>query len=106
MARVIWSTPARLEFDVILATIRREAGPHHAEKWRRRFEKALATIQTFPESGSPVEEFPWKNWRESIVGPYRIIYRFDGTNCRVLSAVRAERDLTQRFPEDGDDEPQ
>lgn len=105
MARVIWSTAARLEFNVILAAIRHEAGPHVGEKWRRRFAKAIDMIAVLPESGSPVEEFPWKSWRESIIGPYRLIYRFDGTVCRILSAIRAERDLKRRFVDEAGDEP-
>ncbi|QEL16480.1 type II toxin-antitoxin system RelE/ParE family toxin [Limnoglobus roseus] len=57
MAGIVWTTDARREFDGILATIRREVGLGSAQKWQRRFAKAVAQIATHPELGSPLEEF-------------------------------------------------
>jgi hypothetical protein len=50
-------------------------------------------LATTPEIGAPVEELEWPGVREQIVGSYRVLYRFDGTTCRVGAVVRAERDL-------------
>ena len=104
MAGIVWTTDARREFDGVLATIRKEAGLSAAQKWQRRFAKAVAQIAAFPELGSPVEEYPWRDYREQFVGPYRMIYRFDSTNCRILSVTRGEQRLPRRLDEPAGDE--
>lgn len=58
MAGIIWTTDARREFDGILTTIRREVGLHHAQKWQRRFARAVALIEALPQVCSPVGEYP------------------------------------------------
>ncbi len=102
MAKIIWSAPTRFDLEMILATIAREVGQHVARKWSQRISRAIAQLALFPEIGSEVEVFPFRNFREQIVGPYRIIYRFDGVNCRLLAIVRAQQDLTRRLNTEDD----
>lgn len=72
-----------------------------AEAWRVRIEKAVSALEALPEIGAPVEELDWPGVREQIVGNYRVLYRYDGTTCRVGAVVRAERDLRRAvMPED------
>ena len=93
MARIIWSPRASREWESILTTIGREAGSAVRLKWKRKFDKAVNALVQFPEIGSPVEDFGIGGLREQIVGPYRIIYVFTGTECRISRFLRAEQDL-------------
>jgi plasmid stabilization system protein ParE len=52
-------------------------------------------LETFPEIGARVEEFPFLHLRERLVGSYRILYFFDGSDCRIARIVRAEQDLSR-----------
>ncbi len=93
MARIIWSPRASRDWEIILSTIGREAGTSVRLKWKRKFDKAVNALIRFPEIGCPVEDFGIGNLREQIVGPYRIIYLFTGTVCRISRLLRAEQEL-------------
>jgi hypothetical protein len=60
----------------------------------------VETLKRFPEAGAPVEEKGFEAFRELLVGPFRIIYRFTGTECRIGAVVRAERDLHRAIDPD------
>ena len=57
-----------------LSYIRRD-NPDAAFRVRQRAETALRRLETFPESGRVVPEFPDLPYREVIVPPYRFFYR-------------------------------
>jgi plasmid stabilization system protein ParE len=78
-----------------LSRIAREASPRTAAVWAGRIRRPVATLADLPEIGSPVDDSPVPGLRERIVGPYRIIYRFDGADCLIVTLVRAEQDLRQ-----------
>lgn len=60
-------------------------------------------LEQFPEIGTPVEDLDRLGLRERLVGPYRVIYRFTGTECRIGAVVRVERDLSRAItPDDFD----
>ena len=95
MAGISWSAAARADLQRIVTRIAREASPRTAREWGDRLRAAVDLLETLPEIGSPVEDVPIAGLRERIVGPYRIIYQFDGTDCRVLAIPRAEQDLSR-----------
>lgn len=100
MAQIIWSSRARRQFEMTLSVIGRESGQAIAEKWGRRFAKALRQIEQFPEIGSPVEDVNVPGLREQIVGPYRVIDLFDGTDCHLAFVIRAQRQLDEGLTPD------
>jgi len=65
---------ARVQFLAAIATIRRQS-PIAARKFRDRAGKSLHRLRRFPQSGSPVQEFPDLPFREVFVTPYRFFYR-------------------------------
>jgi plasmid stabilization system protein ParE len=75
-----------------------------AAKWARKLYRSTDILKRLPEIGSPVEEFPGKNLREIIVGPFRVIYRYESGVCRVMTVVRGQRDPRRHFDPDADDE--
>lgn len=100
MAEITWSPRGRRQLEIILSVIAREAGASVAEKWGRRFTKAVRLVEQFPEIGSPVEELNIPGVREQIVGPYRVIYQFDGTACHIAFVLRAEKQLDSGLTQD------
>jgi plasmid stabilization system protein ParE len=70
-------------------------------KWADKLRDAAGALARFPEIGSPVEDAPVPHLREQIVGSYRLIYRYDGNECLILTIARAEQDLRRLLaPED------
>lgn len=68
-------TPAgRRQFLDAVSYIRRES-PVAAAAFRQRAEAALRRLESFPESGRTVPEFPDLPYREVILSPYRFFYR-------------------------------
>jgi toxin ParE1/3/4 len=65
---------ARAQFLAALSYIRRD-NRDAALRVRRRVETVLRKLESFPESGRTVPEFPDLPYREVIVPPYRFFYR-------------------------------
>ena len=93
MARVTWTERANSDLRRTLNHLRRVASQATARKWAARIRAAVGRIEATPELGAPVEDAGNDGLREWIVGPFRIIYRFDGTTSEIQVVVRAERDL-------------
>jgi plasmid stabilization system protein ParE len=93
MAGIIWSPDARFDYERHLTRIAREASWRTAAKWAEKFRNSIQLLEQFPGIGAPVEDVPILGLRERLVGPYRLIYRYDGRDCRILSIPRAEQDL-------------
>ena len=100
MALVIWSPTARADLRAVYDRIARDS-VLTADQWLNKLLESVSVLEQFPEIGSPIEEPGFTAYREQIVGPYRIIYHYNGTECRIGTIVRAERDLRNvTFPED------
>jgi toxin ParE1/3/4 len=59
--------------------------------------KTVERLQTFPESGRTLPEFPYLTYREVIVGSYRCIYLFEPPTNRVymVTVVHGSRMLLE-----------
>lgn len=71
-----------------------------ADKWVNKLIEAVDGLELFPEIGSPVEEKGFAAFRELLVGPYRVIYRYTGEECHIGAIIRAERDLSRAISPD------
>jgi plasmid stabilization system protein ParE len=100
MARIIWSPDAASDLQRHLKWISEEASLTIALKWASKFRDAVSALERFPELGAPVEELPFTHLRERLLGRYRILYFFDGADCRIVRIVRAEQDLLRVFTVD------
>lgn len=101
MADVLWSPTASRHLGTILSVISKEAGAAAALKWNRRFLKASRQLEKFPEIGSPIEDIVVPGFREQIVGPYRMIYHFDGLAVQMAFVLRGDQDLDRALTEAG-----
>jgi plasmid stabilization system protein ParE len=101
MALIQWSPDARFGLSGIIGRIR-VSDPRTAEKWLSRIERLIETLERLPEIGSPVEEEPSLGLRELIVGPYRIIYKYDQPTdvCRIRYVVDGRRDVRRMLMPD------
>lgn len=72
--KIRFTKSARAQFLAALAYIRRD-NPDAAARVRKKAETVLRRLETFPESGRVVPEFPDLPYREVIVPPYRFFYR-------------------------------
>ena len=99
MAEVIWTYPARDNLHYVLAPLRRDS-ELIAEKWLNKIFAAMDSLKRFPESGTPMEEKGFEAFRELLVGPFRIIYRYTGSECRIGAVIRAERALHRAIDPD------
>ncbi len=68
-------TPAgRKQFLSALAYIHQDS-PQAAVEFREKAEQRLRRLESFPESGRVLPEFPDLPFREVIVSPYRFFYK-------------------------------
>ncbi|MDE0028557.1 MAG: type II toxin-antitoxin system RelE/ParE family toxin [Deltaproteobacteria bacterium] len=74
---VRFTLSARAQFLAAISYIRRD-NPEAARRFRQRSEEVLRRIESFPESGRVIPEFPELPYREVVVPPYRFFYRREG----------------------------
>lgn len=72
--KVRFTPSARRSFLDFIAFVRADK-PSAAGRFRTRAEDVLRRLETFPESGRKIAEFPALPYREVIVSPVRFFYR-------------------------------
>ncbi|MDW7711827.1 MAG: type II toxin-antitoxin system RelE/ParE family toxin [Deferrisomatales bacterium] len=82
--KVRFTPAARAQFLSALDYIRRD-DPAAARGMRQRAEQVLRRLETFPESGRTLPEFPDLPYREVIVSPYRCFYRVEGETVWIVA---------------------
>ena len=92
MVRIDWSLPAVNDLHEIFQYIARDSRKY-ARATVERITAATARLAQWPQIGEILAEFPV--YRQFIVGNYRLIYREDAANQRVLiiGVIHAGRDL-------------
>ena len=92
MAKVIWTAPAVEDLRQIHQFIAKDS-KQYAAITVRSLRGAAERLRNFPESGRPVPELPGSRYREVIVSPYRVIYRYAEEKNRVwvLAVVHGSR---------------
>jgi len=90
--RVRFTPSARLQFLGALEYIRRD-DRSAAEKFRKKAEKILSRLESYPESGRLIPEFPELPHREVIVSPYRFFYRIEKKTVWILAVWHGAQNL-------------
>ena len=92
MVRIDWSLPAIEDLREIFQYIARDSRKY-ARATVERITATTARLAKWPQMGEILPEFP--DYRQFIVGNYRLIYREDEANQRVLiiGVIHAGRDL-------------
>ncbi|MCA9440888.1 MAG: type II toxin-antitoxin system RelE/ParE family toxin [Candidatus Omnitrophica bacterium] len=102
MAKVIWTDRALIDLDEIadyIAIDRQGA----AERLVQRIFERVEGLAEFPESGRVPPELEGSHFREVIVDPCRVFYRFKGKSIYILYIMRGERELRRYILDDRED---
>lgn len=92
MAELVWTEPALSDLDAIADYIALDK-PDAAKALVQRVFAHAEQLQSHPESGSLVREFPNSPYRQIVEPPCRIFYRLDGEKIVVLHIMRGEMQL-------------
>ncbi len=95
MAEIIWTQPALNDLNAIAEYIALQNLTAAKELVQKVFAK-VERLEAFPESGRIPPELEHLNYREVVVSPCRVFYRFDGEKVYILFVMRMEQDL-RRF---------
>lgn len=82
--KILFTPSAREQFLGAIEFIARE-NPSAARQLRKRGEKALDRLRSFPGSDRVIPEFPDLPFREVIVPPYRFFYRLSERTVWVVA---------------------
>ncbi|WJG25182.1 type II toxin-antitoxin system RelE/ParE family toxin [Vibrio furnissii] len=92
MAEIIWTEPALSDLNDIAEYIALENVAAAKQLVQTIFAK-VERLENFPESGRIPPELALLSYRELVVNPCRIFYKFDGDKVFILFVMRSERDL-------------
>ncbi|AMF93986.1 type II toxin-antitoxin system RelE/ParE family toxin [Vibrio fluvialis] len=92
MAEIIWTDPALSDLNDIAEYIALENVAAAKQLVQTIFAK-VERLENFPESGRIPPELVHLSYRELVVNPCRIFYKFDGAKVFILFVMRSERDL-------------
>ena len=82
--KLIWS-PLALDKASEIADYISLDNPFAAERWVKAIFKKVEQLISAPELGRMVPEISDRNFRETIYGNYRIIYRLESTAISILT---------------------
>jgi toxin ParE1/3/4 len=94
MARLIWTEPAIKDLDTIAEYIALDK-PDAAQRYIQRVFTAVERLSQFPRSGSIPPEIPNLPYRQVIVPPCRVFYRFSKDYVFIIFVMRSEQSLRQ-----------
>ena len=100
MAEVRWTPQALDDLEAICLFIARDAPPVAAVFAQRAFD-ATDRLADFPESGRIVPEMNDPNFREIILGNYRLIYRLQSGDVQIVTVHHGARELKPTELESG-----
>lgn len=90
MTVVRWTNQAVEDLRSIRLFIERDS-PRYGRLVAERLFEATLRLEQFPRSGRMIPEVDREDYREIIVGEYRIVYRLDGEAAVLLTVFRSSR---------------
>lgn len=99
MARLSWSLVALDNLEDIVDHLAKDSAAYAAAFTQRIFE-AGDRLKEFPELGRIVPEYDRRDLRELIFQGYRMLYRIDGEDVRVVVIIHGSRDLKRLLPDE------
>ena len=94
MAQLIWAEPALDDLDDLADYIAME-NPMAAGCFVKTVIESVDRLEQFPHSGKKPQELPGTPYREIVVPPCRIFYRYDGRTVFIVCVMREERQLSR-----------
>jgi plasmid stabilization system protein ParE len=98
---VEWTAAARSDLHAIVAYIARQGRPMTARSVARRIERAAERLKRYPQRCRRVPEqaeTAEPMLRESVIPPWRVMFRIDGRRVRVAAVVDSRRSLSEWLP--------
>ncbi|XOV81310.1 MAG: type II toxin-antitoxin system RelE/ParE family toxin [Aestuariibacter sp.] len=92
MVEIIWTGAALDDLDKIAEYIA-ISNPTAAKKLIQLIFEKVERLELNPESGKKPLEIKNLNYREILVNPCRIFYKYEGESVFILHVLRQERDL-------------
>ena len=92
MARLIWTEPAAGDLESIADYIALDK-PDAARRYVKIVFAAVERLARFPSSGAVPPEIPDLPYRQIVVPPCRVFYRFRNKTVFILHVMRFERFL-------------
>lgn len=99
MAQLIWTEPALDDLDDLAGYIAMD-NPMAASRLVKKVIENVGRLERFPHSGKKPLELPGTPYREIVVSPCRIFYRFDGNTVYIVYAMREEQQLDRLLLEE------
>ena len=98
MAELIWGDVAISDLENIYDYIAHDS-PMYAQLTSESIIKSVERLQSFPESGRHLPEFPQLTYREVITGNYRAVYNYNSDNdkVKIITVVHGSRLLKEEF---------
>lgn len=101
MAEIVWTAPALDDLDEIAEYIALDKLNAAQLLVQNIFERVDLLSQS-PNSGRKVPELSPSKYKEVIVGPCRVFYRFNAETIYILHVMRVERELRRYLLQDRD----
>jgi toxin ParE1/3/4 len=92
VAHLIWTEPALDDFDDLAGYISMD-NPMAASRLVQKVIDSVGRLERFPHSGKKPRELPETPYRELVVPPCRVFYRFDGETVYIVHTMREEQQL-------------
>lgn len=96
MASVRWTIGAREDLRGIVTFVSRYSEMYSAAL-ATRIVLAVDRLEAYPMLGRIVPEYDQENLREIIVGNYRVVYQFDGTDIGIVAVSHGSRNIVRRL---------
>ena len=89
MATLIWTEPALQDLDAIADYITLDK-PTAAKRFVAKVFEKVARLKRFPKSGAIPPEISDLPYRQLIIPPCRLFYRYDGKTAFILFVMRSK----------------
>jgi len=99
VAHLIWTEPALDDLDDLAGFIAMD-NPIAASRLVQKVIEHVGRLERFPHSGKKPVELPGTPYREIVVPPCRIFYRFDGETVFIVHTMRDEQQLDRFLLDD------
>lgn len=101
MAEIVWTEPALEDLEKIAEYIALDK-LSVAKLLVQNVFKRVDLLSDTPKSGRKVPELSPSKYKEVIVGPCRVFYRFANNTVYILHVMRVERELRKYLLQDRD----
>lgn len=101
MAEIVWTEPALNDLEEIANYIALDKLSAAQRLVQKVFDR-VDLLSDSPKSGRKVPKLSRSKYKEVIVGPCRVFYRFSSDTVYILHVMRAEREMRKYMLQDRD----